>query len=91
MMSLVFILNIFIILTYGAPPLGFLPNIIIFYADDLGWGDLESYGNPVSITPNLDELIRTGTKLTEFYSSSPVFVSLCSNIVGVELIFFNFA
>eukprot|EP01084_Bolivina_argentea_P289019 496194_1 len=56
----------------SAPPLGFLPNIIIFYADDLGYGDLEGFGNPVSITPNIDELIRTGTKLTAFYSSAPV-------------------
>ena len=56
----------------SAPPLGFLPNIIILYADDLGYGDLEGYGNPVSITPNLDKLIKQGTKLTAFYSASPV-------------------
>ena len=56
----------------SAPPLGFLPNIIILYADDLGFGDLEGYGNPVSITPNLDKLINEGTKLTAFYSASPV-------------------
>mmetsp|Transcript_50083 Transcript_50083/g.44892 ORF Transcript_50083/g.44892 Transcript_50083/m.44892 type:complete len:618 (-) Transcript_50083:78-1931(-) len=56
----------------AAPPLGFLPNIIIFYADDYGWGDMESYGHPMSITPNLDRLAKEGTKLTAFYSSSPV-------------------
>eukprot|EP01084_Bolivina_argentea_P289016 496190_1 len=57
---------------YCAPPLGFLPNIIIFYADDYGYGDMESYGHPYSITPNLDRLSAEGTKLTSFYSSSPV-------------------
>eukprot|EP01084_Bolivina_argentea_P289018 496192_1 len=56
----------------SAPPLGFLPNIIIFYADDFGWGDMESYGHPQGLTPNLDQLAVEGTKLTDFYSSSPV-------------------
>mmetsp|Transcript_31099 Transcript_31099/g.50450 ORF Transcript_31099/g.50450 Transcript_31099/m.50450 type:complete len:588 (-) Transcript_31099:45-1808(-) len=56
----------------GAPPLGFLPNIIIFYADDFGFGDIESYGHPESLTPRLNELIDSGTKLTSFYSASPV-------------------
>ena len=66
-------LSIFsLMLANAAPPLGFLPNIIIFYADDYGWGDMESYGHPMSITPNLDKLAKEGTKLTAFYSSSPV-------------------
>ena len=56
----------------SAPPLGFYPNIIIFYADDLGFGDLSNYGHPTSLTPNLDRLTREGTKVIEFYSSSPV-------------------
>ena len=61
-----------LVVANAAPPLGFLPNIIIFYADDYGWGDMESYGHPMSLTPNLDKLAREGTKLTAFYSSSPV-------------------
>eukprot|EP00057_Strongylocentrotus_purpuratus_P032722 XP_788607.2 PREDICTED: arylsulfatase A isoform X1 [Strongylocentrotus purpuratus] len=48
------------------------PNIIIFYADDLGYGDLEPYGHPTSSTPNLGRLAAGGIVLTQFYSSSPV-------------------
>ncbi len=40
--------------------------------DDFGWGDMESYGHPQGLTPNLDQLAVEGTKLTDFYSSSPV-------------------
>eukprot|EP01083_Nonionella_stella_P290132 987265_1 len=69
--TVILYINLFQLL-HASPPLGFLPNIIIFYADDLGYGDLQGYGNPLSITPRLDELIQTGTKLTAFYSSSPV-------------------
>jgi arylsulfatase A len=32
------------------------PNIIIMFADDLGYGDLSTYGHPTIITPNLDRM-----------------------------------
>jgi arylsulfatase A-like enzyme len=35
-------------------------------ADDLGWGDLSSYGSPTIRTPNLDRLAREGMRLTQF-------------------------
>ena len=38
-----------------APDLG-PPNIVVILADDMGWGDLGSYGNPTIRTPNLDRL-----------------------------------
>ena len=53
-------------------PLGFLPNVIIFFADDYGYGDTESYGHPISLTPNINQLIAEGTKMTAFYVSSPI-------------------
>ncbi|MBD3383824.1 sulfatase-like hydrolase/transferase [candidate division KSB1 bacterium] len=32
------------------------PNIVLFFADDLGYGDLQCYGHPVIRTPNIDGL-----------------------------------
>ncbi|XP_061108607.1 arylsulfatase A [Conger conger] len=49
-----------------------LPNFVLIFADDLGFGDLGSYGHPSSITPNLDKLASNGLRFTDFYSSSPV-------------------
>jgi arylsulfatase A-like enzyme len=48
------------------------PNFIIFYADDLGYGDLGCYGHPTLHTPTLDRLAAEGMKLTQFYSASSV-------------------
>ncbi|MBL9208355.1 MAG: sulfatase-like hydrolase/transferase [Opitutaceae bacterium] len=48
------------------------PNIIFVLADDLGWGDLASYGHPQVKTPHLDRLAREGTRFTQFYVASPV-------------------
>jgi arylsulfatase A-like enzyme len=43
------------------------PNIIIIFADDLGYGDLGCFGHPTISTPNLDRMAREGLKLTQFY------------------------
>ncbi len=48
------------------------PNVVILFADDLGYGDLGAYGHPTSSTPNLDQLAKDGLLLTQFYSASPV-------------------
>lgn len=48
------------------------PNIIFFYADDLGYSDLSCYGSPLNETPNLDQLAQDGVRFTDFYSTSPV-------------------
>ena len=48
------------------------PNIIILFADDLGYGDLSSYGHPYIRTPNLDELAAEGQRWTDFYVAAPV-------------------
>jgi arylsulfatase A-like enzyme len=49
-----------------------LPNFIIIYADDLGYGDLGCYGSKEIKTPNIDRMAEGGMKLTSFYSASPV-------------------
>ncbi len=48
------------------------PNIVILFADDLGYGDLGSYGHPYIRTPNLDALAEEGQRWTDFYVASPV-------------------
>ena len=50
-----------------------LPNVVILYADDMGWGDL-GVQNPDSKipTPNLDRLAAEGTRFTNAHSSSGV-------------------
>ncbi len=47
------------------------PNVIIIYADDLGYGDLGCYGHPKFKTPRLDQMATEGARLTQFYSCCP--------------------
>ncbi|NQZ75935.1 MAG: arylsulfatase [Ekhidna sp.] len=46
------------------------PNIIIFYVDDLGFGDLSCYGATAVNTPNVDRLANYGIRFTDAHSSS---------------------
>ncbi len=48
------------------------PNIIFILADDLGYGDLSSFGQKKFQTPNIDRLAREGMKLTSHYSGHNV-------------------
>jgi arylsulfatase A-like enzyme len=48
------------------------PNIILIVADDLGYGDLGSYGQTIIQTPNLDRLAEEGMRFTQHYSGSTV-------------------
>lgn len=54
------------------PVAGRKPNIVVLLFDDLGYGDLSSYGNRLIKTPHIDALAAKGVKLTQFYSGSPV-------------------
>jgi arylsulfatase A-like enzyme len=58
------------------PPddVGALPNILLVFADDLGYGDLGSYGSRAIRTPNLDRLAAEGARLSNAYAAAP----LCS-------------
>ena len=51
---------------------GELPNIVVIFADDLGYGDLGCFGHPTIRTPHLDRMAAEGMKLTQFYSAAPV-------------------
>ena len=51
-----------------------LPNFLILFADDLGYGDLAAtFGHPTSSTPNLKNLGKQSKVFTNFYVTSPVY------------------
>lgn len=46
------------------------PNVVLILMDDLGYGDLSSYGAPDAKTPHMDHLAREGVKLSNFYANA---------------------
>lgn len=48
------------------------PNIIYIMTDDMGYGDLSSYGRKDYLTPNLDKLASQGIKFVNAYSAGPL-------------------
>ncbi|MEZ6066646.1 MAG: sulfatase [Planctomycetaceae bacterium] len=48
------------------------PNVVVIFADDLGYGDLSCYGNPTIRTPHLDRMAAEGLRFTQFYSAASV-------------------
>ena len=57
----------------AAPPVR-KPNILLFYADDLGYGELGCYGFKEVPTPNIDSIAAHGIRFTSGYVAAP----LCS-------------
>ena len=47
------------------------PNVVLIITDDLGYGDIGSYGATDIRTPNLDQLAREGARFTQFYANAP--------------------
>ncbi|NRB48249.1 MAG: arylsulfatase [Saprospiraceae bacterium] len=60
---------------------GSKPNIILYLADDLGWGDLGCYGQQKIPTPHLDRLALNGIRFTDAYCGSPVCASSRSTLL----------
>jgi arylsulfatase A-like enzyme len=57
------------------------PNVVLIITDDVGYGDIGSYGAPDIRTPNIDSLAKNGTRLTDFYAApncSPTRAALIS-------------
>ena len=54
------------------PRQGKKPNILIILADDLGYGDLRSFGSLDMQTPTIDALANNGIRFTKFYANSSV-------------------
>jgi len=48
------------------------PNIVLIFADDLGYGDLSCYGATKVQTPNIDKLAAEGRRFTDAHSASAV-------------------
>ena len=48
------------------------PNVVFVLADDLGYGDLGSYGSPDIRTPNIDRMAAQGARFTQFYVGASV-------------------
>lgn len=64
------------------------PNIIVFIADDLGWEDLEPYGNKRIQTPNINNLAKKGCRFDKVFltasSSSPSRASILTSLYPSE-------
>ncbi len=72
MLSLPFLVAASSLLAAAMPAIERPPNVVIFLADDLGYGDLACYGHPRIKTPNLDAFARQGVRLTQCYAASAV-------------------
>ena len=48
------------------------PNVVVSLVDDMGIGDVSTYGASAVPTPNLDKFAKEGLQLNNFYSAAPV-------------------
>jgi arylsulfatase A-like enzyme len=63
-------LGLALLLLAFAEGLGAPPNIVLIYADDLGYGDVGAYGSTRIPTPHMDRLAREGLRFTSGYATS---------------------
>lgn len=68
-----------VFLTMCSTPRGFTaedvrakPNVVVILADDLGFGDLSSYGAADLQSPHIDRLVESGVRFDSFYANCPV-------------------
>lgn len=60
------------------------PNVVLIFADDLGYGDIGPFGQKLIKTPYLDQMAQDGICLTNFYANSISAPSRASLITGVS-------
>jgi arylsulfatase A-like enzyme len=73
----------------GHPAPGTKPNVIIIYADDLGYGDLSCYGATRVRTPNIDRLASEGLRFTDAHSTASTCTPSRFSILTGEYAFRN--
>ena len=61
-----------VVLAQGSPRPATRPDVVLIMMDDIGYGDLGSYGAPDARTPNIDRLAREGVRLTDAYANGAV-------------------
>ena len=60
-------------LCFAAPAFAAKPKaVVLFYADDLGYGDTSAYGQAKVPTPNVERLAREGCRFTDAHSATPI-------------------
>ena len=64
--------SILLFLSCATIAAGRSPNVVIFYADDMGIGDVGAYGCTDIQTPSIDRLAATGVRFTNYYSAAPI-------------------
>ena len=71
--------------TVLAQPAQQKPNIVMIMSDDVGWGDLGSYGGGAmrgAPTPNLDRLAAEGTRFVNYYGQASCTAGRASFVTG---------
>ncbi len=58
------------------------PNVVVIFMDDMGYGDIGSFGATKQKTPNLDRMAKEGMKLTSFYAAPVCSVSRAQLLTG---------
>ena len=58
------------------------PNIVLIFADDMGYSDLGCYGGEIK-TPNLDRLAKNGIRYSQAYNTSKCWTSRISLLTGL--------
>ena len=66
----------------AAPGDGRVPNIVLIFIDDMGYGDVGPFGSVKNRTPHLDRMAKEGMRLTSFYAAPVCSVSRAQVITG---------